>query len=111
MITKTSMAAFVDEIRNIQFADKSTPPDYYETRAAALEKIGGITDFISKHKEPLTHAAEVAGLGILAAPVAAEMRDKGQNPAHKWRNRAELAGLGVLAVPSAAHLVNHFRGH
>lgn len=57
-----------------------------------LEKIGGIG----------SHAAEVAGLGILAGPSAAHLM--GKNVSEKNKSRAEVAGLGVLAAPSVMHL-------
>ncbi len=56
----------------------------------------------TKNASNLAHAAELAGLGILAAPSVAEMR--GRKVSDKTKHRAELAGLGVLAAPSAIHL-------
>ena len=49
-----------------------------------------------------THAAEVAGLGILAVPSIQALRKKpvGEKATHKY----ELAGLGTLAAPSAYYL-------
>lgn len=49
------------------------------------------------------HAAEIGGLGILAAPTIADMA--GHPMSKKWKDRSELAGLGVLAGPAAKHLV------
>lgn len=46
-----------------------------------------------------SHAAELAGLGILAAPSAAHLG--GKEWSEKNKSRAEVAGLGVLAGPSA----------
>lgn len=51
------------------------------------------------------HAAELAGLGILAAPAASHLAG------HEWKsqkakNVAEVGGLGVLAAPSIAHFVS-----
>lgn len=47
------------------------------------------------------HAAEIGGLGILAAPSIQALRGKKMNE-HKT-HKYELAGLGVLAAPSIAH--------
>ena len=55
--------------------------------------------------ELATHGAEVAGLGILAAPTIQKMR--GKKMSTKGEHAAELGGLGVLAAPSAAHLAKH----
>jgi hypothetical protein len=63
-----------------------------------LEKIAGWGDLA-------THAAEVGGLGILAAPTIQKMR--GKKMSEKGEHAAELGGLGVLAAPSAAHLAKH----
>jgi hypothetical protein len=49
--------------------------------------------------EHWTHAAELAGLGTLAAPTIQKMRGKPMSEENT--NRAELGGLGVLAAPSA----------
>lgn len=46
-----------------------------------------------------SHAAELAGLGILAGPSAAHLA--GKEMSEKNKARAEVAGLGVLAAPSA----------
>jgi len=46
-----------------------------------------------------SHGAELAGLGILAAPSIAHLR--GKDWSEKNKARAEVAGLGVLAAPSA----------
>ena len=48
------------------------------------------------------HAAELAGLGMLAAPTIQKMRGKPMS--EKNKDRAELGGLGVLAAPSALAL-------
>jgi len=69
------------------------------------------------------HATDLAGLGILAAPVADEVQAHGRALAAGEHNKAgvekrtvlphgagaamELGGLGVLAAPSAAHLMRH----
>lgn len=51
------------------------------------------------------HAAELAGLGMLAAPTIQKMRGKPMS--EKNKDRAELGGLGVLAAPSALSLGKH----
>lgn len=45
------------------------------------------------------HAAELGGLGILAAPSVQHLR--GKEMSEKNKSRAEIAGLGVLAAPTA----------
>lgn len=55
----------------------------------------------------LTHGAEIAGLGILAAPSVKAMVT-GKNMSDKNTHRAEIAGLGVLAAPSIAHFAKGF---
>lgn len=70
------------------------------------ERIGGdsmkTAFFIGFEKQAnLYHAAELAGLGILAAPSVASMA--GKPLSEKKKDLAEVAGLGVLAVPSALH--------
>jgi hypothetical protein len=59
-----------------------------------------------KLSSPWAHAAEVAGLGILAKPSIDEMR--GKKVPTKRKAGTELAGLGVLAAPSALSLGKHF---
>lgn len=62
----------------------------------------------SRVEEPkvASHAAELAGLGILAAPSAAALAGKkvNESTAHK----AELVGLGTLAAPSAWAVTKKF---
>lgn len=50
------------------------------------------------------HAAEIAGLGILAAPSAASLA--GKPVSEKTKDISEIAGLGVLALPSIAHFAS-----
>ena len=52
--------------------------------------------------EAAGHAAEVGGLGVLAAPTIQKMR--GKKMSERGEHAAELGGLGILAVPSAVHL-------
>lgn len=58
----------------------------------------------AKQASNFGHAAEIAGLGILAGPSISEIQGKEWNP--KAKAGAEIAGLGVLAVPSAAHFLS-----
>lgn len=123
-MNKISFDSFSQELRAIQVANADTPIDYLETRAAVMTKLGlagmggfgkavagagqkmmnsGAGQFIARHREPLTHGAEVAGLGILAAPSV--MSAAGGHPSEKTKTRTELAGLGTLAAPSALHLL------
>ncbi len=53
----------------------------------------------TKKASAFAHGAELAGLGLLAAPSVAHMR--GKEWSEKNKARAEVAGLGVLAAPSA----------
>lgn len=57
------------------------------------------TSFIEGFMKAASHAAELAGLGMLAAPSAAELSGHKVNSATK--SKIELAGLGTLAAPSA----------
>lgn len=55
---------------------------------------------------PTAHKAELAGLGVLAAPVGYELQ-KNIREGHTGdaiSNTAELGGLGILAAPAAAAL-------
>lgn len=54
------------------------------------------------------HAAELAGLGMLAAPTIQKMRGKPMKDKNK--DRAEIGGLGVLAAPSAIGLGKSLMG-
>jgi len=49
-----------------------------------------------------TSAADLAGLGALAAPTVQSMRGKPMT--EQKRNKYELAGLGILAAPSAINV-------
>lgn len=52
---------------------------------------------------PWGHAAELAGLGILARPSIQKLR--GKQVTHRSEAGHELVGLGTLAAPSAYHLL------
>ena len=55
-----------------------------------------------KQAELGTHIAELAGLGILAAPSIQALRKKPMD--EKKTHKYEIAGLGTLAAPSAYYL-------
>jgi hypothetical protein len=63
--------------------------------------------FIGRHADTLSHGAELAGLGVLAAPSIGELRRPNTEPREKNKARAEVAGLGILAAPSAMSLGKH----
>ncbi len=110
MFTKVAMAAFSDEFRRIQVVGTDMPPDYLETRAAVMTKLGmylpqAAAKGFQAVKPHLGHVAELGGLGILAKPSIDEMR--GKQVDEKTKARTEVAGLGVLAAPSAMALGKH----
>jgi len=99
--------AFISKLANIPPPAAGTAPGF-GSRAA---------NWIGRHKEHLTHGAELAGLGILGVPSAQKLRkirSAETSPEEKRTAKYELAGLGVLAAPSAIHLGHaawkHFRG-
>lgn len=65
--------------------------------------IGSFGDELEKIAHWSEHAAEIGGLGVLAAPTVAKM--VGKPMSDKWKDRSELAGLGILAGPSVKHLI------
>jgi hypothetical protein len=95
-------------------------PDMLKT-AEAFKAAGSLLARLAS--EGGTHKAELAGLGILAAPsvddaqahiraaVHGEHTEEGVSKRkvlpHAAKPAAELAGLGILAAPSAAHLLGH----
>ncbi len=52
----------------------------------------------AKEGSALYHAAELGGLGILAAPSAAHL--SGHKMKEDTQHKLELGGLGILAAPS-----------
>ena len=64
-------------------------------------KITTIMAFADELEKMAGHKAELAGLGILAAPALSRMA-KGKSD---WEDKAEVGGLGVLAYPSAKALL------
>lgn len=82
------------------------------SRPGLLEKLANTSS------ENVQHGAEVAGLGVLAAPSAVEkMQQLGRGAkvtgsrvgkyltSHGGKTTTELAGLGILAAPSVAHFM------
>jgi hypothetical protein len=63
----------------------------YQARKKNLQKEGSAAH----------HAIELAGLGILGAPAAAELA--GKHVSDRTKQLAEIGGLGVLAAPSVGH--------
>ncbi len=122
---KISFDAFSEELRQIQVASPDTPHDYLETRTAVLKKFASLGfgrplvnagqkmlgsragQFIGRHADTLSHGAELAGLGVLAAPSIGELRHPTADPREKRKAKAEVAGLGILAAPSAMSLGKH----
>lgn len=73
-------------------------------------KLAGVVGTVAKHvgeaagkTGPWGHAAEIAGLGILARPSIQKLR--GKQVSHRSEAGHELVGLGTLAAPSAYHLL------
>lgn len=69
-----------------------TPNDYQATRTAILQMFPKLASFGA-------HAAELAGLGVLARPSVNHLRGKEMSERSKALH--ETAGLGILAAPSA----------
>lgn len=75
-------------------SDIDTPSDYTMVKAAVEAKYG-------LHKTAW-NSGELAGLGILAAPAAANLAGR---PMHeKGKDIAEVTGLGMLAAPYAHNI-------
>jgi hypothetical protein len=82
---------------------------FQEAVSSELQKEAGIGEWASKHKEHLTHGAEIAGLGTLAVPSIHKLRKiraEETPPEERKAAKYELAGLGILAAPSALHLAH-----
>jgi hypothetical protein len=63
------------------------------------------SDELRKIASPWGHAAEVVGLGTLAAPHVYNAVT-GKKASHKTERNTELAGLGILAAPSVKALMS-----
>lgn len=77
-------------------SDSDTPPDYTMVKAAVAAKYG--------LQKVAWNSGELAGLGILAAPAAANLSGHPLNEKHK--DVAEVAGLGMLAAPYAHNIAS-----
>lgn len=70
-------------------------------RIKAMEKSAFWIGF-TKQAEAFSHLAEIAGLGILAAPSIQKLRGKPMK--EHTASKFELAGLATLAAPAIKHL-------
>ena len=75
-------------------ADHETPADYTMIKAAVAAKYG--------LQKIAWNAGELAGLGILASPAAANLSGRPMKEKHK--DVAEVTGLGMLAAPYAHNI-------
>lgn len=94
-IDSGAFSSFIKAACSFNSADADTPPDYLAAKVAAAAVFPGLMKSASGM---LGHAAEVAGLGMLARPTIQEAR--GKEVSHKSKMVHELGGLGVLAAPS-----------
>ena len=110
-VRKKIQAKYPDMLKSAQYHSFFT-----KTAGSLLARMGKAVS-----SETGAHATDLAGLGILAAPVADEVQAHGRAMAAGEHNKAgvekrtvlphgagaamELGGLGVLAAPSAAHLM------
>lgn len=107
----SAAAKIASEMREMVRAQRNRNRAQKKRKNNALARVIRSRSGSAKHAgmaDHLTHGAELAGLGILAAPSIAEMR--GKKVSDKTKHRAEVAGLGVLAVPSAAHFAHEAYG-
>lgn len=80
---------------------------------ATLAKGKGIAGRVGQHLERNSHAYDLAGLGVLAAPSAVELGSEAQkarkggkvNRGAVGKGLAEVGGLGILAAPVAASML------
>lgn len=101
--------SFVKTAAELQLRDDDVSSDYLRVHAAVLEKYPTLQK-LSSWGEMAGHAAEVGGLGILAAPTVQHLRGEKKEMSDRKKAAYELGGLGVLAAPSAVKLYQHFRG-
>ena len=64
-----------------------------------IKSMDKIASFIEGFEKRASHVADLAGLGVLAAPSIASLSGKPWK--EKTKDKAEVAGLGILAAPSA----------
>lgn len=98
-----------------KYLSKLTEASRLGAAAGATVGVGAATAAIKSHDhfkkkanigEHIAHGAEIAGLGILAAPSIAHLA--GKNWSEKTKSKMEVGGLGVLAAPSVAHFAKKF---
>jgi hypothetical protein len=80
---------------------------YKQGAQAALEKYALAPPSMKPFAE---HAVELAGLGLIAAPVVHSLiaGDSEDSPVvNKLKHTSDLTGLALLAVPSALKLLQH----
>lgn len=75
-------------------SDSDMPPEYTMVKAAVEAKYG--------IQKIAWNSGELAGLGILAAPAAANLA--GRPMQEKSKDVAEVTGLGMLAAPYAHNI-------
>ncbi len=75
-------------------SDADTPPDYTMIKSAVEAKYG--------IQKIAWNSGELAGLGILAAPSAANLA--GRPMQERSKDVAEVTGLGMLAAPYAHNM-------
>lgn len=74
-----------------------------EVRSFRMERVqhmekAAFWEGFEKQASAFAHAAELGGLGVLAAPSVQKLRGKPMG--EKAEHKTELAGLGILAAPS-----------
>ena len=102
-VRKKIQAKYPDMLKSAQYHS-------FFTKAAGslLERMKGLGTELAT-SAPMQHKAELAGLGVLAAPVGYELQ-KNVREGHTGdaiSNTTELGGLGVLAAPAVAALRHH----
>jgi hypothetical protein len=84
-------------------AEEGFSPKHTALLAAGGGVLGGLAGYLGakrseKHASAFAHAAELGGLGVLAAPAIQHLRGKEMSEGAKAKT--EVAGLGILAAPS-----------
>ena len=102
-VRKKIQAKYPDMLKSAQYHSFFT-----KTAGSLIERMKGLGTELAT-SAPMQHKAELAGLGVLAAPVGYELQ-KNVREGHTGdaiSNTAELGGLGVLAAPAVAALRHH----
>jgi hypothetical protein len=102
-VRRKIQAKYPDMLKSAQYDSFFT-----KTAGSLIERMRGLGAELAT-SAPMQHKAELAGLGVLAAPVGYELQ-KNVREGHTGdaiANTAELGGLGVLAAPAAAALRHH----